>query len=809
MIVNSLMQIKTTAFNRPILHHKHTSVIFFTFVKQVTVLILMITKQPIRHYFFINSLIFLLFIIAGCRNDAAVEREKATFVGSKTCMQCHEKEYLDWKNSDHDHSMDSATEKTVSGDFDNAVFVRNGFANRMYKKEGKFYVYTKGKGGKPAEFRVAYTFGYKPLQQYLVPFDSGRLQCLPIAWDSRRKCWFHLSDSLHHGEEIDPGDWLYWTNNGQNWNGMCAECHSTNLHKNYNPETHIYHTTWSEIDVSCEACHGPGSEHNKWASVEKAKRPLIKNYGLVVKTSAITPQQQIDRCAYCHSRRTSYGDFTYPHKNLFDIISPQLPKMPYYYPDGQIKEEDYVYASFMQSKMHENNVRCTDCHDPHTLKPKKSGNDLCLQCHKKEDYDTYKHHRHKYSGEPGKPLLLNGGKKIVAVGEGSQCINCHMPGQYFMGVDFRRDHSMRIPRPDLSDELGTPNACNMCHTDKTAKWAAAYTAKWYRKPQSRFNFGKTMLKAQKGDSAALAGLINLIYNDSVADIVKATAVSYLNNFADKQIDTVIRAMLKSGSALVRREAVKAFVPESDTDLLKVLFPLLDDSVKAVRIEATARLSVTDKNLMGKERFEKYQKRETEYIDALNYSADFAPSRHNLGLLYSNSGNYKEAVKQYKEAIRIDNKFYPSKINLAMVYNISGQNEKAEKLLKDVIKTNPEFPEAYYSLGLLLSEMKRYDESLKYLQIAAVKMPGNSRVQYNLGMMYDFYENDTLAEKHLKNALETEPENYRYINALLKFYLKHNNYTKAYPLAKQTASSGDPESKKLLHFLENKTKQPKP
>ncbi len=180
----------------------------------------------------------------------------ATFVGRVSCQECHKKEYDLWQGSDHDKAMDIATEETVLGDFDDAVFEYNGVMNRFYRKGEKFFVHTAGADGEMGDFEITHVFGVAPLQQYLVPFDGGRLQCLPIAWDTIKEEWFHLFPMVYPDENIGPDNWLYWTNAAQNWNGMCAECHSTRVQKNFDAETHNYSTTWFEIDVSCEACHG-------------------------------------------------------------------------------------------------------------------------------------------------------------------------------------------------------------------------------------------------------------------------------------------------------------------------------------------------------------------------------------------------------------------------------------------------------------------------------------------------------------------------------------------------------------------------
>lgn len=737
----------------------------------------------LRGFPFLNlAIISIALILSQCNNSVTIQTDHATFAGSQTCLECHETEYNSWKHSDHDNAMDTAIASTVLGDFNNAEFERNGFTSRFYTEDGKYFVHTQGPGGEPGDFQIAYTFGVRPLQQYLIPFEDGRYQCLQITWDTEREQWYHLGDSVYQDQEILPDDWLYWTNNAQNWNGMCAECHSTNLQKNYNPETHVYNTTWSEIDVSCEACHGPGSEHNKWAAIDSLSRPKTDNYGLVVQTSNITSSQLVNQCAYCHARRSSFGDFVHPHDELFDIISPQLPIQPFYHPDGQILEEDYVYASFTQSKMHQNNVRCTNCHDAHSLKLKFDGNNLCYQCHKQEDYENYNHHFHKTFNDEGEDLVLENGE-ILAVGEGSQCITCHMPGKYFMGVDYRRDHSMRIPRPDLSDKLGTPNSCTQCHTDQTNKWAAEYTEKWYGKP-IRFHFGETMFMAVRGDTNAVPMLYDLIDDDKSSALIKASATHYLYNFTNEETLKKNRELLSNENALVRREAVRNFIPADLEDLKTSILPLLNDPTLMVRMEATSQLSVLKPSELDSLTAHKLSISITEYIKATEYSADFAASRHNLGNLYSNLGNTDKAIDNYREAIRIDNQFFPAKINLAMLYNRIGNNVEAEELLMEVVANQPEMGDAFYSLGLLQAEMAKYDESISSLKKAGNLSPDRSRIWINLFKLLDFKNETKEARKALDKCLELEPRNLEFLYAKIEFLLKQKKEKEAVNIAKK-------------------------
>lgn len=724
-------------------------------------------------------LLALLTIVYSCDNRKQFVVTNPQFEGSQSCIECHEKEYNLWVGSDHDNSMDTAVAETVLGDFNNAEFTRDGFTSKFYTRDGKYYVYTQGPGGVPGEFQIAYTFGVRPLQQYLVPFPGGRLQCLQITWDTEQKRWYHLADYVYQGQDIPPDDWLYWTNNAQNWNGMCAECHSTNLKKNYDPHKHVYNTTWSEIDVSCEACHGPGSEHNRWAEIKEEIRPEVENYALMVPTSNVSSQKLVDQCAYCHARRTSLDDLVYPRDQVFDIMSPQLPIDPYYYHDGQILEEDYVYGSFTQSKMHQKSVRCTFCHDAHSLKLKFDDNRLCYQCHNEEKYGGYKHHFHKLPGEEGKALVLENGEKVVPVGEGSKCIPCHMPGKHFMGIDYRRDHSMRIPRPDLSDKLGTPNACTHCHTDQSNAWAAGYTQTWYGEP-TRYHFGETMFRAANNDTSVVTDLLSLVDDDNTSGIIKAAGVYYLRMYPGN--NDKIREKLRGEDPLVRREAIRNFVPQDGEDLALSVAPLLKDTTRMIRIEAAYKLSVVPMENFDTTYQKLLKSGIQEYIAAMEYSADFAASRHNLGNIYSNLGQTQKAIENYEEAIRIDSLFYPAMMNLAMVYNKVERNEEALRLLKHVVVSNDEMGEAWYSLGLLQSEMGKYDESIISLEKAGELMPDRTRVWFNLFRLLEFKQKLIEAEKTLNLCLNLEPQNLEFLSAKIEFLLKQGRDKDAVPVA---------------------------
>ena len=361
------------------------------------------------------------------------------------------------------------------------------YTHALLHSDEKYLVETDGPDGALETFEVKYTFGVDPLQQYIVEFPDGRLQALSLAWDTRPKeqggqRWFHL----YPNEEIKHDDVLHWTKLNQNWNFMCAECHSTGVHKNYNAAKDRFATTWSEISVGCEACHGHGSRHVAWARDQQSWWPFAKQNdrtrGLLVRfderhdvvwrhdPSTGKPQRnftpalvrkEVETCGLCHARRSEFSEDWIPGRPLSDthVVSPLTRGL--YYPDGQMRDEVYNYGSFKQSKMFAAGVTCSDCHEPHAAKLRVTGDGVCLQCHTPDKYAASTHNRH------------NGANPPLA------CASCHMPVRTYMVVDRRHDHSFRIPRPDLSVKLGTPNACTDCHADKSPEWAANAIESWY------------------------------------------------------------------------------------------------------------------------------------------------------------------------------------------------------------------------------------------------------------------------------------------------------------------------------------------
>jgi Flp pilus assembly protein TadD len=692
----------------------------------------------------------------------------AEFVGRQACASCHQDQMQEWEGSHHDLAMDPATDSTVLGNFDNATFMKGSITSRFFKRDSAFYVHTQGPDGEMRDYEVKYTFGVTPLQQYLVEFPGGRLQALNIAWDAEREEWYHL----YPDEELPPDDELHWTNRLHTWNTMCASCHSTDLQKNYDLDADSFHTTWSEIDVSCEGCHGPGSEHVEWA-----RRSETSGYegsdetdvGLSVDLSSTDSDAQIEACARCHSRRSRIT-MNFEHGEPFlDHFTPELLRETLYYPDGQIQDEVYVYGSFIQSRMYREGIRCSDCHNPHTLELQREGNDLCLKCHAGETYDTSAHHFHPEASA------------------GARCVECHMPGKEYMGIDFRRDHSIRIPRPDLSETLGTPNACTRCHTDRPNQWAAEAMDRWYGDSirSSDPHYGEVFAAAREGYSGAEQQLVELSRDTLTSKMVRATALHLMRDYTGDDSRQAIERALRSEEPLVRYAAVRSTERMSPRERASLVKPLLEDPIRAVRIEAARVLAAAPDWALEGEAREVFEAARREYEQAMEAIADRPEAHMNLAIMYEDLGQLDSARQAYRTAIRLDSTYVPAKLNLARQHNEQGNNQRAEQLLREVVRDQPDMGDAHYMLGLLLAEgAGNLEGVVEHLARAAELMPERPRVQYNYGLALQRSGQREAAEQALQRALELQPETPDFLNALAIFYAQQGDWETAHEYAQR-------------------------
>ncbi|QDT10635.1 tetratricopeptide repeat protein [Planctomycetes bacterium K23_9] len=706
----------------------------------------------------------------------------SSFVGRSACIDCHQQQAAAFEGSHHDLAMDLATDATVLGDFDDATFEHDGLINRLFRDGDKFMVHTEGPNGEMEDFQVKYVFGVDPLQQYMVEFDRtddmpdneiGRLQVLRISWDTTNKRWFYLRPP-DVPEKLEPDDPLHWTGTMQRWQTMCADCHSTDLKRNFDVATATYHTTFSEIDVSCEACHGPGSMHVELANKKSLFWDRNHGYGLA-RLKGEDPEPQLQACAPCHSRRGVLDSTFHAGEKFHDFFSLELLQPQTYHDDGQIKDEVYVYGSFIQSKMYHKGIRCTDCHDPHSLELKHPGNETCTSCHQHAagKYDVPSHHHHA----PGTA--------------GAMCVNCHMPHTTYMEVDPRRDHSLRVPRPDLSVAIGTPNACSGCHvtdqlksfseetrsefSDKdyafwqlaaesgnteiadairaTDQWCEDACQKWYgENRKTPDHFATPLAKFRSGDRGAVEELLKtaIASTELVPDIAKATAINELAMAGIGEALPAAKQLVKNADEhpMVRAAAINAFLNTGPATAKKFLMPMLQDKSPLVRGAAARVLLSTAYPTMNASQRSQVDIALEGVRKSIMVASDRGGAHMNWGMVCEQQGRLNDAAEAYETAMRLEPSMTGPRTNLASVMERSIQQAPRELIP---------------SLNERIKELR--SEELVLLQRDARLAPSNPDIQYRYGLSLYLNGKNQEALEYLKKAVSLAPENQQFQMAL--------------------------------------------
>jgi len=723
--------------------------------------------------------LFLRFILLSmclcCANASSDPVPTDDFIGKTACANCHQQQFNDWQNSHHDLAMQEANKDTVLGDFNQIKFSFHNTTALFYTQNKNYFVKTQNEQGVITEYKILYTFGFTPLQQYLVDFGQGKLQALSIAWDSRPQAkggqrWYHLQADQG---DIPFDDILHWTGSYFNWNSRCAECHSTGFEKNFDDEKLSYNSSWTDIDVACESCHGAGKTHQLWAKSGASKNQHNGLLNLAPKglwqfilnrdTAKLTPTRnnkeslQLDTCAHCHSRRSTLTE-NYLGKKFDDSHHLQLLDENIYHTDGQIQDENYVYGSFIQSKMYHEGVVCSNCHQPHSLKLRAPDNAVCTQCHKAQVFDTPKHHHHQ------------------STNTGAQCVNCHMPETTYMGVDPRRDHSLRIPRPDLSKKLGLPNACNTCHQDQSIDWAVKQVDNWYPTSKKRIvHFAQSLYAGRKQWSTGHDLLNKLAQDTEQASIARATALSLLTQYPTQETLNTAIASLENADSKIQRSALGIIEMLPTEQAYQHLAPLLEpsnrNSNKAIRMEVARVLAAVPLTQLPKKQAQQLASAQAEYIASQFVNNDTANSHQNLALFYAKQGHIIKVEQLYKKALAVNAKFVPAMVNLADLYRQTGKDNQATTLLFNAVKVMPENAMAQFALGLQQVRQKNISTAVKHLKIAAQLSPTLAYYHYVYAVALDTSGDTKQAVQVLENALMVNPNNQQLISSLISYYRK--------------------------------------
>ncbi len=733
----------------------------------------------------------------------AALRDTVDYVGASRCVGCHRAETEQWRGSHHDLAMQEVAADTVLGDFDDVEFEHFGIRSRFHRDGERYLVTTPNAAGEPETFQIAWVFGVTPLQQYLIDLGDGHLHALSICWDSRPAAdggqrWFHLFPD----EPIAHTDPLHWTGRFFNWNRSCAVCHSTGLRRNYDAEHDRYATTWTDLDVACETCHGPGSAHVAWAEAgadpADSVRGLIVDLGMPGRTlvrkegsptsaptSATAAQTQVETCAPCHSRRTQLDEHPWAGRPFADGHRIALLDRDLYEPDGQILDEVYVYGSFLQSKMHAAGVACSDCHDPHSQRLRAGGNALCAQCHDPQVFDLPAHHFH----EVGSP--------------GAQCVACHMPARTYMVVDPRRDHSFRVPRPDLALKLGTPDACTGCHTDWTPGQAAAAidqhtgSTDW-RRP----HYGTALAAGRRSEPDAGGALRKLAEDVARPGIVRGSALSLLGERPEPASEAAFRKALADADPSLRVAALAGLDAFPLERRLALAAELLEDPVHGVRIEAARVLADVPLERFGARRAA-FEAAFAEFVAAQRVDDDRASARTVLALALSRRGDLRGAEAEYRAAIRLEPYAVQPWVNLADLLRTQERDDAAEALLREGLGQVAVPADLEHVLGLVLVRKGERDEALLHLARAARLAPEQPRYAYVHAVALHDTGEPELAIRTLEEAVRRHPHDADLLQALVSFEMERGAADRALGWAERLveARPDDPNARGLLQQVQ--------
>ncbi len=660
----------------------------------------------------------------------------AQYAGSESCKKCHTGEFEKWHPSNHGRAERMINQEEDHKAFEPKQTLTHGkdTSEAFLDADGLAKILTTGLDKKRHAYEAVRVIGNEPLRQFLIPAPGGRMQTCDVTLDPAKNEWF---DVYGDEDERGPGDWGHWTGQGMNWNAMCAACHNTRLRKNYEPRTNSYHTTMAEMSVGCESCHGPMKEHVEWQEkppVDGKKDPTLPKF---------SRDQVMETCAACHARRAELTGDLIPGESFFDHFSLVVTdETDIYHPDGQVRDENYEFASFLSSRMHHAGVRCVDCHDPHSTRNIVKGNQLCMNCHTAPRPDF-----------PTAPVIdPTAHSHHGADSTGNQCISCHMPTTTYMQRDPRHDHSFSSPDPRLTKEFGVPNACNKCHTDKDVDWAIEASRKFYGDKPDRPSRTRaiTVANARRGDPAARGQLIKLLATEEIP-AWQATASHLLERWVmDPEVTQALLEQLSHKSPLVREAAVRSLgqqVRANNASVRAALQPLLKDPLRSVRIAAAWALVDT---------LDLTSRAGKELVHMLDINADQPTGRMQLAQFASLRGDQAAAIRQMRKAIEWDPNSPPFHHDLAILLSTTGDSTGAVKALRDAIALDPENPEYHYKLALALSETGTTAETVAELEKTVKLDPGYARAWYNLGLAKSSMNQPQAAIAALRHGEAADP-----------------------------------------------------
>jgi tetratricopeptide (TPR) repeat protein len=680
----------------------------------------------------------------------------SAYSGTQSCRECHEKFYQLWAPSHHGLAMQPFTAEL----FQTKLAVQDeslSIGNYEYQAEFDGKRGWIGESGSEGDrrYRIVHAMGGKNVYYFLTSMDRGRLQVLPLAYDVKRKSWFDTAGSgIRHFHDIEE-ETISWKDREYTFNTSCYGCHVSQFARNYDLKIDTYHSVWQEPGINCEACHGSAVEHVHVCREAPEGKPPED-----LKIDVICPPEYSrkitsDACSVCHAKASPLTVSYRPGDDFFDHFDLGVLELPDYYPDGRDLGENYTYTQWVMSPCAESGqVDCLHCHTSSGRYrfAGDSANNACMPCHaaKKENASAHSHHP---DGS-----------------EGSLCISCHMPMTEFARMR-RSDHSMLPPAPAATIAYGSPNACNICHTDKDAAWADGWVRQWRKRDYQAPVLHRASLieAARRRDWQKLPAMLEYVEREDHDAVFAASLIRLLRPCNDdRKWPSLIRAM-GDPSPLVRSSAAESLSDRIDHASLEALIPALGDEFRLVRIRAASAMAAIPRNLLDAGTEEAFDKAVGEFKATLDARPDHWASHYNMGSFYLSQRDFRLAAAFFETAIRLQPRVLMPYVNIAFAYSALGLNDKAEQSLRRACDMEPESLEANLNLGLLLGEMGRLEEAGRYLKKALGLDPESAIAAYNLGVIQAQLGRMDFAIDSLRHAYKLQTENPQY-GYSLAFYL---------------------------------------
>jgi Tfp pilus assembly protein PilF len=687
------------------------------------------------------------------------------YAGTSSCRECHEKFYKLWAPSHHGLAMQPYTPafatQHLTPPTQDIIIEQHRYRADIGDKAG--WVVEQGPEGKK-KFPIAHVMGGKNVYYFLTPLDRGRLQVLPVAYDVRQKEWYNTTASMvrhfvdHREAPVD------WRDPLLTFNTACYSCHVSQLSTNYNLKTDTYHSVWAEPGINCETCHGPGAEHVRVCQ-EAPKGTVPEDLKIIRGGKQFTVAQNNATCSSCHAKASPLTPFFAVGARFFDHYDLVTLESPDFYPDGRDLGENYTYTSWRLSPCVQSGLlSCLHCHTTsgrYRFKDEAKANQACLPCHK-ERVDHPQAHIHHPLDKPGTP---------------TKCISCHMPMTEFARMR-RSDHSMLPPTPAATLRFKSPNACNLCHTDKEAAWADQQVRQWRQRDYQAPVLHRAGLvdAARQRDWTKLPEMLAYITSKERDEIFATSLIRLLAFCPDPQKWPVLRQALQDPSPLVRAAAVAGLGGNLSPENLKALLRATEDDYRLVRLRAAGALAPYPQNLLSTADQRRLDQATQELLASLMSRPDDWSFHYNLGNYYLDRGEFKEALAAFATASRLRPDVVQPWVNASMVYARRGDNQAAEQALSQALQIEPANATANYNLGLLLAEQGKTAEAEQALRAALKSNPELPAAAYNLGVLLS-RKGDKEGLEWLGKAGRLRPEP-RYLYTLAFFQLQQGNGARA-------------------------------